>query len=119
MESGNEGLTLRQKVEKSTNMQKKVLISFPLALFRKFDDYCKTHSADCYWLSIEQLLDYRNENLKKDQKTQMLIDRDDANFKILDSKLKELDKRVEDIELKSTQPKRKAPNHFGGNEDES
>ena len=48
--------SLKDKIEESTNMQRRVLISFPIKIFRDFDLFCKENTADCYWLGIENLL---------------------------------------------------------------
>ena len=113
--------SLKEKIEIATNMQRKVLITFPVGVLRRFDEYCKSSSGDCYWLGIEQLLNNREDNINKDARTQMLIDRDNTNFSILDNRIKELEKNVLSLseKINSKKEEKKVLKTFGqgGKED--
>ena len=118
MENGNEtnGTSLKEKVEIATNMQRKVLITFPVGVLRHFDEFCKLSSGDCYWLGIEQLLKFKEEQNGKDVRTQMLVDRDNVNFKILNDRLESAEKNILTLADKINKKKeeKKVVKTFGG-----
>ena len=118
--------SFKEKVEEMTNMQKKVPITFPVRVLRKLDDFSREHCSNCYWLAVEKLLEFWEQERGKDTKIDMLVDRDNTNFKLLDDKISKLDKRMNDLEdkkvkkgekvshlLQQWQPHRKSLRHNG------
>ena len=51
----------------------RVPITFPDHVLKEFSEYAKTNAADCYWLAIKQLLDFKREQTEGDLKSVILL----------------------------------------------
>ncbi len=99
-------------VQERTNMQRKILITFPVALADELDSYAKERCNDCYWLAFKMLLDFYKEHKDRDNNVKMLIERDEVNFKLLSERIEKNEDLVKDF-VKEHEKRSKERKSFG------
>lgn len=90
--------------------KKRVTITFPEEVFNVLDKYSKEYSADCYWLSIKQLLDFFVEQKDGDLKSVMIM----QHISEMKGKVEEMDERIYNLE--HPKDEKKSFQTFGKNE---
>jgi hypothetical protein len=93
-------------IERISRPTRKVLITFPVDVLEKLDDYSKDNSGHCYWLSIQSLLEYYFKNEEQDLRTALLMERDDKIMEEVNNLLI----RINRLEKEPVKEERK---HFG------
>ncbi|MDP2692267.1 MAG: hypothetical protein Q8O88_01345 [bacterium] len=88
----------------------RIPITFPEQVLKEFAAYAKENSADCYWLAIKQLLDFKREQLEGDLKSVILMQQIQDLREILD----EVDIRLSKLEQPRQAKERKT---FGQKEE--
>lgn len=106
-EMNKETKSFKDAVQEKIGYQKQVIITFPIKVFNRLNDYAKDNTNHCYWLAIERLLDKVEELSVKDLNTIMLMERDD----ILRKDITKLHLRIDELEKQKEQEPNKR--HFG------
>lgn len=101
--------SIRDKVEDSINLQRRLLITFPNKVYSRFTDYCKYNTADCYWLGIEDLLNYKESEIKNNKFIQSILESNKLSLNMVNEKLHDISNRVEELEKKSLEKKGEEP----------
>jgi len=107
----NEKKTLRDKIneeirkprDSNTTIRE---IVFPKPLLAEFSAYAKEFTADCWWLAIKDLLEFK-------KKSEVV----NAELSLVLRVIENINERLETIEEKVTEKKPKSFTHFGGKEE--
>ena len=54
-------------------IKRKIPITFPEPVFLEFAKLARDEAADCYWLAIKQLIDFKRDQIEGDLKTIMVM----------------------------------------------
>lgn len=101
-----------QKIRDTYNKDKyQVEIEFPSGVYRDFRRWAKSNAANCYWLAIEKLMMYYNQQEDIHTHVRLLADRDD----MISYELQQL---KDEVALLRSTPVKKEFKHFGKKKDE-